>query len=75
MKEANGRELVAVIAPRPTRWDFFVMGILGASLVLVAWMQYSYVEEARLRRMEGIPQIVAPATVEAETVGEGGNGG
>lgn len=35
MKEVNGREMVAVITPRPTRWDFFVMGILGASLVLV----------------------------------------
>ncbi len=79
MKESNCKpvysiEKVAVIAPRPTRWEILFMGILGGGLILVSWMQYSYVAEARVRR-EDIPQIVGTATIQAEGYGSEGAGG
>ncbi len=64
-------ERVAVIAPRPTRWEILFMGLLWAALFLVGWMQYSYVAEARVRRAE-IPQIVVTATIQAGEYGAGG---
>lgn len=78
MKEANYKPvgpvtMVAVIDARPTRWEVLFMFLLGGALVIVGWMQYSYVAEARLRR-EGIPQIVVTATIQAEAPGGLGAG-
>ena len=67
-------ERVAVLAPRPTRWEILFMGILWAALILVGWIQYSYVAEARVRRAE-IPQIVVTATIQAGEYGSEGAGG
>lgn len=78
-KESNCKsvysiERVAVITPKPTRWEILFMGILGSALFLVGWLQYSYVAEARVRRAE-IPQIVVTATIQAEGYGSEGAGG
>lgn len=67
MKESNYKPLgevesVAVIGGSPTGWEIFFMALLAAALLLVGWIQYSYVAEACSRRGEEIPQILATAT-------------
>ncbi len=60
--------MVAVVAPRPTRWDVLVLGLLWAGLILIAVMQYHVMGEAR--RYEEIPVIVVTATPAGMVEGE-----
>lgn len=66
-KLANEINLVAVTAPRPTRWEVFFILVLWALFILGMWVQYSYVAQGR-RLREEIPQIVVTvtATMQAE---------